>query len=204
STATDSNALCHANYLYNNAILENPLWVSWHYTIDDHDVYQHLPEDERGYHAGDGSTNPGDGTYLGGGNRNGVGIEMSVNDDGDMYRTWQRTAKLVVDILVRNNLPLSQQTYHNDFSGKDCPNTLRNSGLIPLFEEFVANEYYIRTNHPDAVITFTSHNPDILDNHGRILSIPERATTVSYTITVTENGVTESRTFYTYVPGSVR
>ena len=25
--------------------------------------------------------------------------------------------------------------YHNDFSGKDCPNTLRNAGLIPLLEK---------------------------------------------------------------------
>jgi N-acetylmuramoyl-L-alanine amidase len=200
-----SNALAHANYLYNNSVYENPLWVSWHYTIDDTNVYQHLPENERGFHAGDGSTQPGtSSTYLGGGNRNGIGIEMSVNIDGDMYRTWQRTAKLVVDILVRNNLPRSQQKYHNDFSGKDCPRTLRNAGLIPLFEEFVDIEYYVRTNHPNAEISFTSNNPDYLDNYGRIIQLPERALTVSYTITVTENGVTESRTFYTYIPGIVR
>lgn len=204
SAATGSNALAHANYLYNNAINENPLWVSWHYTIDDHDIYQHLPEVERGYHAGDGSTNPGDGSYLGGGNRNGIGIEMSINDDGDMMRTWQRTAKLVVDILLRHDLPLSQATYHNDFSGKDCPNTLRNAGLIPLFEEFKEVEYHIATEHPDAIITFISHNPEYLDNNGRVHTMPERAVTVSYTITVTENGVTESRTFYTYLPGTVR
>ncbi|MBU1019606.1 MAG: Ig-like domain-containing protein, partial [Firmicutes bacterium] len=204
STALGSNALAHANYLYNNTISKTELWVSWHYTIDDHDVYQHLPENERGFHAGDGSTNPGDGTYEGGGNRNGIGIEMSINEDGDMMRTWQRTAKLVVDILNRNGMPITQYKYHNDFSGKDCPNTLRNAGLIPLFEEFVAAEFYVKTNHPDAIITFTSNNPDYLDNHGRIIQIPERAMTVSYVITVTENGITESRTFYTYIPGTVR
>ncbi len=204
SAATESNALAHANYLYNNAVAGTALWVSWHYTIDDTYIYQHLPENERGYHAGDGSTNPGEGSYLGGGNRNGIGIEMAINDDGDMMRTWQRTAKLVVDILTRNNLPRDNMRYHNDFSGKDCPNTLRNAGLIPLFEEFVDNEYHIKTMYPDAIIEFTSHNPELLDNHGRILTIPERATTVSYTITITENGVAQSRTFYTYVPGSVR
>lgn len=184
---------------------ETALWVSWHYSIDDTYIYQSLPENERGFHAGDGSTSPlHNNPYFGGGNRNGIGIEMAINEDGDMYRTWQRTAKLVVDILLRNNLPITQQAYHNDFSGKDCPNTLRNAGLIPLFEEFVENEFRVATDHPDAVITFVSNNPEFLDNHGRIIAMPERAMTVSYTITITENGITESRTFYTYLPGTVR
>lgn len=204
STGTGSGALAHANYLWNNVANQEDRVASWHYTIDDHAVYQHLPEEERGYHAGDGSTNPGEGSYEGGGNRNGIGIEMSVNDDGDMMRTWQRTAKLVVDILTRHNMPRSQMKYHNDFSGKDCPNTLRNAGLIPLFEEFVDAEFHMKTTFPNAQITFTSNNPDYLDNHGRVIQIPERAVTVSYTITVTDNGVTESRTFYTYIPGTVR
>ncbi len=204
STATGSNALAHANWLYNSALAGTELWVSWHFTIDDTYTYQHLPLDERGYHAGDGSTRPGEGTYTGGGNRNGIGIEMAVNDDGDVFRTWQRTAKLVVDLLFQFNLPIENQKYHNDFSGKDCPNTLRNAGLVPLFEEFIATEYHVRDNFPDAEITFESHNPDILDDHGRIIAMPDRAMTVSYTITVTYDGITESRTFYTYVPGTVR
>jgi len=205
STGTGSGALAHANWLYNDAMSSNPsVTVSWHYSIDDTYIYQSLPEIERGYHAGDGSSLPTlNDPYFGGGNRNGIGIEMAVNDDGDMYRTWQRTAKLVVDILLRNNLPISQQGYHNDFSGKDCPNTLRNAGLIWLFEEFVENEFNVATDHPDAEITFVSNNPEYLDNHGRIIAMPHRAMTVSYTITVTEDGVTNSRTFYTYLPGTV-
>lgn len=205
STATGSNALAHANYLYNNAMLENALWVSWHFSIDDTFIYQHLPENERGYHAGDGSSNPGTNPpYLGGGNRNGIGIEMCINEDGDMYRTWQRNAKLVASLLIKYNLPLSHAAYHNDFSGKDCPNTLRNAGLVPLFEEFILAEHTIQTLYPDAEISLTSNNPEYLDNTGRIIQIPQRAMTVSYTITVTNDGITESRTFYTYLPGTVR
>lgn len=205
SSSTGSGALAHANYLYNAAIAENPLWVSWHYTIDDTFIYQHLPENERGYHAGDGSTNPGtSSTYFGGGNRNGVGIEMSINDDGDMYRTWQRTAKLVADILIRNDLPRTQMAYHNDFSGKDCPNTLRNAGLIPLFEIFADVEYKVKDEFAGATILFESNDLDYLDNNGRIIDLPDRSMTVSYTITVTDNGVTSSRTFYTYLPGTVK
>lgn len=201
---TGSGALAHANYLYNAAQNGTALWVSWHYTIDSEIVYQHLPENERGYHAGDGSTNPGDGSYLGGGNRNGIGIEMAINDDGDMMRTWQRTAKLVVEILNRNNLPRENQKFHQDFSGKKCPNTLITAGLVPLFNEFVDVEYEVARDFSDTTFAFTSNNPEILDNHGRILYIPDRAITVSYTISATTNGVTESRTFYTYIPGSVR
>ncbi|MGD9910123.1 MAG: Ig-like domain-containing protein [Candidatus Izemoplasmatales bacterium] len=205
STATGSNALAHANYLYNNAIAGTELWVSWHFTVDSVNIYQHLPEIERGYHAGDGSTLPTlGGTYLGGGNRNGIGIEMAINQDGDMYRTWQRTAKLAAYLLEKYSLPEENQKFHVDFSGKNCPHTLREAGLTWLFEEFVASEYYMQTNHKNAVITFTSNNPEYLDNTGRIIKIPERALTVSYTITVTENSVTQSRTFYTYIPGSVR
>lgn len=204
SAATGSNALAHANYLYNGAMAGTALWVSWHYTIDDSFIYQHLPEVERGYHAGDGSTLPTEGSYFGGGNRNGVGIEMAINDDGDMFRTWQRTAKLVVDILVRNNMPRTQMAYHNDFSGKDCPNTLRNAGLIPLFEIFADVEYRIKTDFANAQIQFQSNDLEYLDNNGRIIKMPDRALTVSYSITVTENGVTSSQTFYTYLPGTVK
>ena len=129
---------------------------------------------------------------------------MAVNEDGDMMRTWQRTAKLTVDILVRNGLPLSQQTYHNDFSGKDCPNTLRNAGLIPLFEIFADVEYKVKTEFGGATILFESNDSEYLDNNGRVIKMPDRSMTVSYTITVTDNGVTSSRTFYTYLPGTVK
>ncbi|MUU13049.1 MAG: hypothetical protein EP146_18145 [Oscillibacter sp.] len=32
--------------------------VSWHYTVDDHSIYQHLPDCERAYHAGDSGSGP--------------------------------------------------------------------------------------------------------------------------------------------------
>lgn len=204
NTSPGSGALAHANYLYHNAVDGNALWTSWHFTVDDTLIYQHLPENERGYHAGDGSTLPGQSsTYFGGGNRNGIGIEMSVAQGEDMYRTWQRTAKLVADLLVRYDLPRDHMAYHQDFSGKMCPNTLINAGLRPLFETFADIEYVIRSTYQDALIVFESHDPEYLDNHGRVIQMPDQALTVSYTITVTHDGTTESRTFYTYLPGTL-
>lgn len=204
NTNPGSGARSLSNYLNNAANAGTELWTSWHYSIDDTEIYQHLPENERAYHAGDGSTLPTQGSYTGGGNRNGIGIEMAINQDGDLYRTWQRTAKLVADIMYRNDLPRTQLKYHIDFSGKDCPRTLRNAGLIWLFEEFTDAEFRVKQEHPDAVISLVSHNPEYLDNTGRIIKMPDRSMTVSYTITVTENGVTNSRTFYTYLPGIIQ
>jgi N-acetylmuramoyl-L-alanine amidase len=205
NTSTGSGALAHANYLYNAAMNGTELWASWHFTIDDKYIYQHLPETERGYHAGDGSSLPLQGTtYLGGGNRNGIGIEMGVNDDADVYRIWQRTAKFAAELLTKYNLPRENMKYHNDFSGKDCPNTLRNAGLIPLFEKFVDIEYELANSYSNASITFVSNNPEYLDNAGRIIQMPDRAMTVSYTVTVSVDGVNTARTFYSYLPGTVK
>lgn len=204
NTNPGSGALAHANYLYGNAMAGVELWASWHFTVDDREIYQHLPENERGYHAGDGSTLPGTATtYLGGGNRNGIGIETGVNQDADVYRTWQRTAKFGTDLLIKYNLPLTNMRYHNDFSGKNCPQTMRTAGLIPLFEEMKATEYRINKDFAGAEITLVSDNLEYVDNTGRVIKMPDRALTVSYTVTVTYGGETVSRTFYSYLPGTV-
>ena len=204
NTGTGAGALSHANYLWNAAQAGTELWASWHFSIDDKALYQSLPETERGFHAGDGSSLPLQGTtYLGGGNRNGIGIEMGINDDADVYRTWQRTSKLVAHLLTKYNLPRENMKYHNDFSGKDCPRTLRNAGLIPLFEQFQDIEYKVASEYGDAEITFTSNNLDYLDNTGRIIKMPDRAMTVSYTVTILLDGVETNRTFYSYLPGTV-
>lgn len=204
NTSPGAGALSHANYLYSNAMAGTVLEVSWHFTIDDKDLYQHLPETERGYHAGDGSTRPGtSSTYLGGGNRNGIGIETGVNQDADVYRIWQRTAKLGTDLLIKYNLPLTHMRYHVDFSGKNCPQTMRNAGLVPLFEEMKMYEYQVSKNFSGAEITFVSDNPEYVDHTGRVIKMPDRAMTVSYTVSVMIEGVTTSRTFYSYLPGTV-
>ena len=204
NTNPGAGALAHANYLYSNAMAGTQLWVSWHFTMDDKEVYQHLPETERGYHAGDGSTLPGQGSYAGGGNRNGIGIEMGVNQDADVYRIWQRTAKLANQLLVKYNLPSDHMKYHVDFSGKNCPQTLRNAGLIPLFEKMAAIEYRVANDFSGATMTFTSDHPEYVDHTGRVIKMPDRAMTVSFTLSVTIEGITTSRTFYSYLPGTIQ
>lgn len=204
NTDPSASALSHANYLLNQAAI-NGAQVSWHYTIDDHEMYQHIPEGEVAWHAGDGSTLVGQSaTYLGGGNRNAVAIEMNVGMGDDLYRIWQRTAKFAAQALVRYNLPREHIKFHQHFSGKHCPNALLVSGLEPKFQKMADIEYLVALGFPGAEISMESHDLSILDNAGRIVSMPIFNTTVSYTVTVVYEGITTVRTFNVYVPGTTR
>lgn len=204
NTAPGAGALSHANYLWNAAQAGTVLNTSWHFTMDDKALYQHIPLDEIAYHAGDGSTLPTkNGIYFGGGNRNGIGIETSVAQDGDNYRVWQRTAKLSAQLMKQYNLPLTQLAYHQDFSGKICPQSMIRGGLVPLFEELAEYEYKVEHLRGNANIEFVSDFPEYVDHTGRVIQMPDRAMTVSYTVTITVDNVSTSRTFYTYLPGTV-
>jgi len=68
-----------------------------------------------------------------GGNNNSVGIESCVNENTDIYLTWQRTAKLVAKLLLENNLTIKDVKQHHYFSGKNCPQTMRENNLWEHF-----------------------------------------------------------------------
>jgi N-acetylmuramoyl-L-alanine amidase len=114
NTNRGANARAHSNYLKGNDAAN--MSVSWHYTVDDTEIYQHLPENEDAFHAGDGA---------GSGNRQSIGIEMAVNSDGNFGRTIDITAALVADICIRRNIPVANIRQHFDWSGKNCPQNIR-------------------------------------------------------------------------------
>ena len=64
-----------------------------------------------------------------GGNNNSVGIESCVNYGSDLWLTWQMTAKLVADIMIRYNLDITRVRGHHFFSGKDCPQPMLENDL---------------------------------------------------------------------------
>ncbi len=111
----------HAIYLKNN----NHTSTSWHYTVDDHEIYHHIPDDEIAHHAGDAS-----------GNEYGIGIELCVNSDGNFERTLNNAAKLVAYLLNAYDLDIDNVKTHHDFSGKDCPhNILKNNRFSELLDK---------------------------------------------------------------------
>lgn len=113
-----ADALMHAKYV------KNPTTnASWHYTVDDKRIVQHLPTSENGWHAGDGGNGPG--------NRSSIGIEICVNADGDYEKALQNAAWLTDKLMKEHNIPINRVVPHNHWSGKNCP-----TNLLPKFEDF--------------------------------------------------------------------
>ena len=122
-----ANARAHDLYLHEAAREQE---LSWHYTVDDHEIYHHLPDNEVGYNAGDG--------HLGGeGNQKGIGVELCVNQDGDFEQTLKNGAVLTAWLLDAYDLSPSDVKKHQDFSGKLCPEILLESGRWEEFLEMV-------------------------------------------------------------------
>jgi len=123
NTKKGADAEAHANYAINGA---GGATKGWHFTVDDKSIYQHLPTNEHGWHAGDG----GNGT----GNRKSIGIEICVNSDGDFAKACDNAAWLVRKLMSEHNIPISRVVQHNHWSGKNCPRTLRKGG----WRDFIA------------------------------------------------------------------
>lgn len=114
--AAGADAAMHNRYLHSEEQKDVPL--SWHYTVDDHQIYHHLPDSERGYHASDTEV-------RGGGNDCGIGIEICVNADGNYAQAVDNAAHLAAELLNRYHLSISDVKQHGDFTSKNCPEHLR-------------------------------------------------------------------------------
>ena len=117
NAAQGADAAAHASYLKGDSAASAQ--VSWHYTVDDHAVVQHLPDGERACHAGDGANGPG--------NTSSIGIEICVNAGGNFAQAKANAASLVRQLMVRHNIPLDHVVQHNRWNGKDCPYTIRHT-----------------------------------------------------------------------------
>ena len=115
NAAKGADAAAHGAYL-DSAAGEDDL-VSWHYTVDDHAIVQHLPDYETAYHAGDGKDGPG--------NTTSIGIEICVNAGGDFEAAKANAAALVRLLMEEHGIPLDNVVQHNRWNGKDCPKTIR-------------------------------------------------------------------------------
>ena len=124
--AAGADAAMHNRYLHSEEQKEIPL--SWHYTVDDHQIYHHLPDSERGYHAGDSSV-------KGGGNDCGIGIEICVNADGNYDQAVDNAAHLAAALLKQYHLDISAVKQHGDFISKNCPEHLREGDNYQQFLE---------------------------------------------------------------------
>ena len=137
-----------------------------------------------------------------GGNNNSIGIEMCVNTTSDMYDTYQRTAQLVADICIRNNLDLTRVKQHNTWTGKNCPQVILAGNYWDSFMKMVEAEYRLQKDYKGITITMKSNNPDIVDNTGRVIVPPLITTTVSYEVTISDGTNSKTITLASVIPGT--
>ncbi len=130
NSATGANAKAHANYL-----LTVTTTKSWHITVDDKCIIQHLPLNVNGWHCTDGVGSDS-------GNMNSIGIEGCMNKDGNWEKTRQNMVK--INVWLMNNLPnLVGDNWkktivpHKHWYNKNCPSViLAESGG---FDKFVTD-----------------------------------------------------------------
>ncbi|WP_077621995.1 peptidoglycan recognition protein family protein [Sediminibacillus massiliensis] len=115
-----ANAEMHSRYLLNGG---GGRGASWHFTVDDKEIYQHLPTNENGWHAGDGAN--------GSGNRKSIGIEICENADGDFEKAVANAQWLVRKLLDDHDLSIDRVVPHKHWSGKNCPRK-----LLSRFDDF--------------------------------------------------------------------
>lgn len=110
--AAGADAKAHANYI--KSIKEK---TSWHYTVDDREIYRHIPDCEKSYHTSDKFAN-----------ENSIAIELCVNSDGDFEKTLSNAAWLVRELSGKYNIGKENIRRHFDWTGKKCPGSLMDSG----------------------------------------------------------------------------
>ena len=125
-----ANAAAHSALLLGNT--EDT--TSWHYTVDDHSIYHHIPDNEISWNAGDNRT-------ADGGNQNGIAIEMCVNIGNDYEKTLENTAALTAELMKAYDLTLDDVRLHQSFSGKICPHRLITEGRVKEFYQMIKDEY---------------------------------------------------------------
>lgn len=107
NTAKGANALNHAKFLDNQARGTADRAASWHFTVDDKEIYQHLPVNEVGWHAGNKT-----------GNYESIGIEIAVNQDGNYEKAVENARKLAAYLMNDLNISLDKVQKHQFWSGK--------------------------------------------------------------------------------------
>lgn len=95
--------------------------ISWHYTVDDKEAYQHVPNDEQAWHTG---TNAG--------NTTSIGIEVCEFSDKARAREAEDNAVwLAAKVLHNKGLSVNALRTHKSWSGKACPRD-----ILPHWDEF--------------------------------------------------------------------
>lgn len=135
STANlNSSARNERNWLTNPS---NKNQASFHLVIDEKEAIECIPLNEVAWHAGDG---------RGKGNMASIGIEIC--ESGDREKTLQNAIELVAKLLHERKWGIDRVKQHYDWSGKNCPRILRDTGRWPEFLNRIKAELDKLNNPP--------------------------------------------------------
>jgi N-acetylmuramoyl-L-alanine amidase len=127
NSAPGADALMHSKYIKSAECVARP--ASWHFTVDAHSIYQHIPTNEQAIHAGTRA-----------GNVSSIGIELCINSDGDFEQTKKNTQWLVGELMSEFGLTIDKIRQHFDWSGKDCPATIRRTNTWQAFLDGIGED----------------------------------------------------------------
>ena len=119
NTAKGANAKAHAAYI--KTIKDR---TSWHYTVDEKEIYQHIPDAEKSYHTSRGIAN-----------ESSIAIEICVNEDGDFVKAVENAVWLVRHLMKKHDIAINNVKGHRDWTGKNCPATL----VSAKWDNFIAS-----------------------------------------------------------------
>ncbi|MDR1914404.1 MAG: N-acetylmuramoyl-L-alanine amidase [Clostridiales bacterium] len=125
-----ATAQMHANYQYNGS---GGAQTSWHYTVDDKEVWKSFEDNQMCWHAGNTA-----------GNQTSIGIEICDNNKSVFRQACDNTAQLTADLLKKHNLTVNKIRQHYDWSGKNCPAEIRSGTWGITWTEFLqlVEKYY--------------------------------------------------------------
>ena len=139
-----------------------------------------------------------------GGNKHGIGIESAVDEGSDLWYTWQVTAKLVAQLMIKFNLDITRVVGHHFFAAKDCPQPLLENDLEIWWEfiDLVQAEYEALTTYKNSTFELiVKDGGEIVNEFGRIIAQPEYSKVVTYEVRINNGTSVETVTLATMVPG---
>jgi N-acetylmuramoyl-L-alanine amidase len=150
-----ANAEMHNRYIHNMALLppQDTRYASWHFSVDEYFIYQHLPLDENAWHTGDGEEE-------GSGNRVAIGIEICEHVDQKNYHQAEENAiALIVYLMDKLKINIQKVKPHQAYSGKYCPRViLKRDGSFTKFHNRIAEASKGAVSKPVSVAKPVSKN----------------------------------------------
>ena len=129
NTANTASAYNEARWLSN---VTNTSSTSFHFAVDENEVYQTIPTSNAAYHAGNLDIN-----------HKSIGIEIAKSkiDDEKIKNTAINNAVLLVILLMNHyDITLDDVITHKDASGKECPHDIINRFGLENFYALINEE----------------------------------------------------------------